>query len=131
MENSDSNKKVFDIRERTLKFSVLIIKLVSLLPRNAAGFAVASQLVRCGMSIGANVEEAQDAASKKDIIHSLVISLKEARETEYWLKVIKESELVSESKLAEGLQEVNELIKILTTIVKRSKLNKTRHLNWL
>lgn len=125
MDNSDPNKKVFDIRERTLKFSVLIIKLVSLLPRNAAGFAIASQLVRCGTSIGANVEEAQDASSKKDFIHGLVIALKEARETEYWLKVIKESELVSESKLAEGLQEVNELIKILTTIVKRSKLKLT------
>lgn len=122
MENSTAGKKIFDIRHRTLKFSVAIIKLVALLPKNAAGFAIASQVVRSGTSIGANVEEAQDAASKKDFIRGLVISLKEARETQYWLKVIKESGLISEPKLDELLQEVTELIKILTTIVKRSKL---------
>lgn len=122
MENSTANKKIFDIRERTLRFSVSIIQLIGLLPKNAAGFAISSQVVRSGMSIGANIEEAQDAASRKDFIHGLIISLKEARETEYWLRVIKEAELISGSKLDEGLQEVNELIKILTTIVKRSKL---------
>lgn len=122
MDNSSPDKKIFDIRQRTLKFAVSIIRLTSLLPKNAAGFAIASQVVRSGMSIGANIEEAQDAASRKDFIHGLIISLKEARETEYWLRVIKEAELISGSKLDEGLQEVNELIKILTTIVKRSKL---------
>ncbi len=125
MDNSSPEKKIFDIRQRTLKFAVSIIKLTSLLPKNAAGFAIASQVVRSGMSIGANIEEAQDAASKKDFIRSMVIALKEARETEYWLRVIKEAELISGSKLDEGLQEVNELIKILTTIVKRSKLKLT------
>ncbi len=124
MENSAQNK-IFDIRERTLKFAVNIINLIQSLPKNAAGFAIANQLVRSGTSIGANVEEAQDAASRKDFIHGLTISLKEARETEYWLKVIKEAELVSGSKLNESLQEVSELIKILTTIVKRSKLKLT------
>ena len=122
MDNSSPVKKIFDIRERTLKFSVSIIQLVSLLPKNAAGFAIANQLIRSGTSIGANIEEAQDAASRKDFIRGLVISLKEARETEYWLRVIKDAELISGSKLDEGLQEVNELIKILTTIVKKSKL---------
>ncbi len=126
MENSAQNK-TFDIRERTLKFAVSIISLIQLLPKNAAGFAIASQLVRSGTSVGANIEEAQDAASKKDFIHCLIVSLKEARETEYWLKVIKESGLISSLKLSEALQEVNELIKILTTIIKRSKLNKIAH----
>ncbi len=122
MENSAQQNKNFDIRQRTLKFSVLIIRLITLLPKSPAGFAVANQVVRSGTSIGANVEEAQDAASKKDFTHCLTISLKEARETEYWLRVIKESNLLSDSKLDEILQEVNELIKILTTIVKKSKL---------
>lgn len=66
MDNLSSDKKIFDIRQRTLKFSVVIIQLISLLPKNAAGFAIASQVVRSGMSIGANIEEAQDAASRKD-----------------------------------------------------------------
>ena len=126
MENSTQNK-IFDIRERTLKFAVSIINLIQSLSKNAAGFAIANQLVRSGTSIGANVEEAQDVSSKKDFIHGLIISLKEARETEYWLKVVKESGLTSGQKLSEALQEVNELIKILTTIIKRSKLNKAAH----
>ncbi len=124
MDNLASKKPIFDIKERTLKFSVLIIRLVSLLPRNAAGFAIASQIVRSGTSVGANIEEAQDAGSRKDFIHCLTISLKEARETQYWLKVMKGSNLISEAELEEALQEITELIKILTTIVKRLKLKK-------
>lgn len=122
MDNLASKKPIFDIKERTLKFSVLIIKLVSLLPKNAAGFAIASQVVRSGTSVGANIEEAQDAGSRKDFIHCLTISLKEARETQYWLRIIQESSLISQPELDEALQEITELIKILTTIVKRSKL---------
>lgn len=126
MYNSKS-PKIFDIRERSFQFGVEIVRLIKSLPRDTAGFAIGGQLIRSGTSIGANIEEAQDAASKKDFIHSLVIALKEARETEYWLKVIRESELIPGPRLTEALQEVNELIKILTTIIKRSKLNKLAH----
>lgn len=121
MENSTQQTKNFDIRQRTLKFSVLIIKLITLLPKSPAGFAVANQVVRSGTSIGANVEEAQDASSRKEFTHTLTISLREARETEYRLRIIKETDLISDSQLDEALQEVNELIKILTAIVKKTK----------
>ncbi len=121
MENSAQQVKSFDIRQRTLKFSVAVINLVNLLPKTPAGFAIANQVVRAGTSIGANVEEAQDASSRKDFIHTMIISLKEARETEYWLRVIEQTDLVSNSKLDNALQEVSELIKILTAIVKRTK----------
>lgn len=116
-------EKVFDIKLRSLKFAVSIIKLSLLLPKNAAGFAIASQIVRSGTSIGANIHEAQDSSSKKEFIRSMTISLKEARETEYWLLVIQEADLISNSMLTEALKEIKELIKILTTIVKKSKVN--------
>lgn len=109
------------IQERTLLFSVAIIKLISLLPKIPAGYAIASQIVRSGTSIGANLREAQSAASKKDFIHCITVSLKEARETEYWLKIIQKSELVSSKELILLLQEVDEIIRILVSIVKKSK----------
>lgn len=125
MDNSAKSEKVFDIRKRSVDFAVLIVRLSALLPRNAAGFAIAGQIVRSGTSVGANIEEAQDAASKKDFIHCLVIALKEARETEYWLEVIKQSKILENPVLDSALQEVEELIKILTTIVKKLKANLT------
>lgn len=114
-------EKIFDIRLRSLKFAVLIIKLSLLLPRNSAGFAIASQIVRSGTSIGANIHEAQDSSTRKGFIYSMTISLREAREAEYWLLVIKESGLIKDPNLEIALIETKELIKILTTIVKKSK----------
>lgn len=118
-----SEKKVFDIKERTFRFGVEIVKLVLTLPRNSAGFAISGQLVRSGTSIGANVAEAQNCGTKKDFIHTLTISLKEARETEYWLKIISEVKLTDQDLVSRLMLEINELIKILTSIIKKSKLN--------
>lgn len=117
-----SEKKVFDIRERTFKFGVEIINVVNSLSKTTAGFAVGNQIVRSGTSVGANVEEAQNSSSRKEFIHGLTIALKEARETEYWLKIIKETGLTS-LNLERILVEIIEIIKILTTIVKKSKIN--------
>lgn len=121
MYNSDPKNKVFDIKERTFKFGIQIVKLVMFLPKNSTGFAIGNQLIRCGTSIGANTEEAQNASSKKEFIHTLTIALKEARETEYWLKIINEVKLAEQPVTKDLLLEVNELVRILTTIVKNSK----------
>ncbi|WP_293030805.1 MULTISPECIES: four helix bundle protein [unclassified Moorena] len=78
-----------DIQERTLNFSVRIVNLCKFLRQNGGtGYDLSKQLIRCGTSIGANVEEAQNAESKRDFIHKMSISLKEARETNYWLKIL-------------------------------------------
>ncbi len=114
------NRRV-TITNRSFKFAAFTVSLVGLLPKTTAGYALGNQLIRSGTSIGANIEEAQDALSRKDFIHSLTISLKEARETEYWLKLIYEANLVEDVKLNQALKEVNELIKILTTIIKNTK----------
>ncbi len=121
MDNAEFRKK--DISERTLKFGLRIINLVLSLPKNSVGNALGNQIVRSGTSVGANIEEAQDALSKKDFIHSMTISLKEARETNYWLKMISESGLVSKGRLESILKENIEIIKILTVIVKKSKMS--------
>lgn len=110
-----------DIDKRTLDFAINTIKLVNKLPKTSAGFAVGNQLSRSCMSIGANVEEAQDAVSVKDFVHILSISLKEARETKYWLKIVKAcfDDLILETdKLS---NECDELIKIIAKIIHNTK----------
>ena len=72
-----------DIRDRTFRFGVRIVKLSGRLPRTAAGFKLADQVIRSGTSVGANVEEADAVESKKDFIHKMKIALKEAQETRY------------------------------------------------
>lgn len=123
MYNSDKTQKIFDIRERSFRFGVEIVRLVRSLPRDTAGFAIGNQVLRSGTSIGANIEEAQNCGSRKEFIHTLTIALKESRETEYWLKIINEVKLTGQSSVSSLLLEVNELIRILTVIVKRTKLN--------
>jgi four helix bundle protein len=96
--------------------------MVSVLPKNPVGNALANQLVRSGTSIGANIEEAQSAMSKKDFIRSMHISLKEARETYYWIQVITTSKIFKETLTKNILKENEEIIKILVTIIKNSKI---------
>jgi len=122
MKNEELQKKR-DIVERTFNFSIEIIKLISLLPKNSLGFALTSQIVRSGTSIGANVEEAQGAISKKEFIQRMQIALKEARETRYWIRIIIETKLATETVTEKLLDEINQLIGILSTIVKNAKNN--------
>jgi len=125
MKNLNTNKnqqwkRVF--LERLLKFAVAIIKLASKLPKTSAGFAIATQLIKSGTSIGANTEEAQDASSLKDFIQKLNIALREAKETRYWLKVIEASELLSSDEVKKEIIECGEIIAILTSSIKSSKI---------
>ena len=110
-----------DIEMRTFAFAVRVVKLVSAIPRSIAGNTLGRQLVRSGTSVGANVEEAQGAQSKKDFIRRMNIARAEARETLYWLRLIKETELLPGNRLGELIQEADELVRILTTIVKHAR----------
>lgn len=126
MYNSASAERIFDIRERTFNLGVRIIQLVKQLPKGAVGFVIADQLVRSGTSVGANVEEAQNASSRKEFVRGLTISLKESRETDYWLRIISETSLIDNSLLAGILEENKEITRILTAIVKNTKKNKAK-----
>ncbi|MGB3655504.1 MAG: four helix bundle protein [Rivularia sp. (in: cyanobacteria)] len=110
------------ITDRTKKFAVRIIKACCFLDEKpGVNRIISSQLLRSGTSIGANVREAQSAQSDKDFLSKLEIALKEARETQYWLEIIIESELVEKSKFDSLLQEANEIGKILVSSTKKLK----------
>jgi four helix bundle protein len=97
------------IKERTYEFAVNIIHLVKKLPKDTAGFAPGRQLIKSGTSIGANIEEATGAFSKGDFIFKMNIALKEARESNYWLRLIRDAGLMKEIVIKEVLDESENL----------------------
>lgn len=107
--------------EKSYEFSLMIIRLCLELPKNSVGYAVSSQLVRSGTSIGANIEEAQDAMSRADFTKCMSISLKEARETKYWLRLLCDSKIVEEKITDQALEKLGHIIRMLTKIVKTVK----------
>ena len=112
-ENSIVLRKAFD-------FAVKIVKFNNQLTAEKH-FILSRQLLRSGTSIGANVNEALAAYSRKDFIHKMMIALKEAQETEYWLKLINASEILDNFDFANYSTDVVELQKILTSIINTSK----------
>jgi four helix bundle protein len=114
-------KEKSNIVDRTYKFALRIIKLLSFLPKNTSGSVIGNQIMKSGTSIGANVEEAQGAGSKKDFINKMTISKKEARETRYWLKLIKDSGMLTARQVDDLIDECDSILKILTAIVKTAK----------
>ncbi|WP_019503604.1 four helix bundle protein [Pleurocapsa sp. PCC 7319] len=116
---SDEKQK---IQDRTLSFAVRVVKLCKFLSEQSDVTRVLyKQLIRSGTSIGANVREAQSAQSDRDFLHKLEIALKEARETEYWLILLVEADLVKEQRIRLLRQECEEIIKILVVITKKIK----------
>ena len=110
------------ITERSFQFAVRIVRLCQFLEKqDRVSRTLASQLLRSGTSVGANIEEAQAAQSKADFTAKMSIARKEARETHYWLKLLVASEIISETKLSGLLQETDELVRILTSIVKSAQ----------
>jgi four helix bundle protein len=110
-----------DIKERSFEFAVRVIKFVQRLPKNYISQKIGGQLLEAATSIGANVEEATGGFSKRDFTYKMGVALKEARESNYWLRLIKVSELTTGNELDYLLKESEELRKILTSIVKTSK----------
>ncbi len=112
------------IPERTFNFAVRITKLCNYLDKQpGTPRLLASQLFRSGTSIGANVEESQSAESGRDFISKQSISLKEARETRYWLRILIKSELIPEEKVSSILSECEQLIKIIAKSIVTRKEN--------
>lgn len=109
------------VQERSFAFALRVLKLVRALSRDAASQVIARQIARSGTSIGANIEEAQGAHSKAEFARRMNIARSEALETRYWLKLIAESGLLPKRRLESLLQEANELVCILVTIVKKSR----------
>ena len=115
-----------DIKERTFEFGVRIVDLVNRIPRTLAGEVLARQLVRSGLSVGANVEEADGAESKKDFIHKMSIAYKESRESRHWLKVILRTIMKDDPEVQSLWKEADEIVRILFTIIKNSRQSPNR-----
>jgi len=111
----------YDLEERTLIFAKKIIGLCRTLSKNTVNFELVKQLVRAGSSIGANYREANGAASKKDFNNKIRISLKEAKETHYWLQLVIEANDEFQKRMEPLLQESLELIKIFSSIIGKLK----------
>ena len=99
--------------------------MVRRLPRDVAGYEIGRQVLRSGTPVGANTEEADAAESTDDFLHKLKVALKEAQETRFWLRNIRESELLVDKEVDSLLQEIIELIKILNTIITNTTRNKS------
>ena len=112
------------VLEKSFKFSVRIVKLYEhLINKNRYVEPLLKQLLRSGTSIGANITEAQSAYTKKDFINKLGISLKEARESEYWIRLLTATNHLDNKESDSIQKDCEELIKLLTTIIKSSKNN--------
>jgi len=113
------------VLNKSFDFALEIIELYRIL-KSKNEFVISKQLLRSGTSIGANVEEATAAQSKKDFTTKMSIASKEARETRYWLRLLNKSKLV-EYDYKNYLNKIDELIRIITAIVKTAQSNLSKH----
>ena len=109
------------IEIKSFHFAVRIVKLCKHLRGTKKEYTLSKQLLRSGTSIGANVTEAQQAQSRPDFISKLNIALKEAVETDYWLRLLQATDYLSEAEFASIHSDCRELEKLLTAIIKSSK----------
>ena len=109
------------LREKSYLFALRIIKLYKFISAEKKEFVLSKQILRSGTSIGANVEESNQAQSRTDFIHKLSIAQKEAAETHYWLRLLRDSEFLTDKQAESLLIDCEELQKLLTSSIKTAK----------
>ena len=117
------------VLEKSLDFAVRCVKLYGFLCNEKHEYVLSKQMLRSGTSIGANVSESQGAQTTPDFISKLHISLKEARETAYWLLVLYKSNIIDKTEYDSMNNDLSELIALLTSILKKTKTNSQEILN--
>ena len=110
-----------NIQNKSFLFAVRIVKLCRLLQTERKEYTLTKQLLRSGTSIGANLAEAQQAQSRADFLSKVNIALKEAAETEYWLKLLEATDYLSKPEFDSIYADCDELVKILVTSVRTMK----------
>ena len=115
----------YNIQERAFQFAVQVVGLVRTFPRTLDGAEVGRQLIRAGTAIGANMEEADGAESRRDFIHKARIARKEARETRYWLKLCLSTTIGDPVSARALYREADELVRILSSIIAKASANQT------
>jgi len=106
--------------DKSFDFAIRIVKLYQHLVREKKEYVLSKQLLRSGTSIGANISEAQRAQSKADFLAKMSIALKEANETDYWIRLLYKTEYLSKKQYDSISQDIHELLCILTAICKSS-----------
>lgn len=109
------------VRDKSFSFALRIIKISKYLNEQKKEYVLSKQVLRSGTAVGALIREAEQGESKADFIHKLAIALKEAKETEYWLALLFHSDYVEEKSYLSINADVEELIKLLVSIIKTSK----------
>ena len=110
-----------DLKRRTKQFGLRVIKLVESLPNTITARTIGNQLLRSGMSVGANYRAACRGKSKADFIAKAGISLEEADECLYWMEMLQEANIVPIEKLTDLMKEANELVAIFTASIKTAR----------
>mgnify|MGYP001802560567 CR=1 FL=1 len=115
-----------DLRQRTKDFALRIIKLYTALPKSTEAQVLGKQILRSGTSVGAHYREATRARSTAEFISKIEGGLQELEETVYWLELLIESNIFTQQRMENLLEEAEELTAILVTMVKTAKKNKSQ-----
>ena len=110
-----------NLQNKSFRFAVRIVKLTKMLKAERKEFILSNQLLRSGTSIGANIVEAQQAQSRADFLSKMNIALKEAVETDYWLRLLEETDYLSTVEFTSIHADCDEIVKILVSSVKSAK----------
>ena len=113
------NKSV--LKDKSYKFALRIVKLYKFIVANKKEYLLSKQILRSGTSIGANIEEARQGQSKADFVHKLSIAQKEAFETGYWLRLLRDTEYLTKAQADSLIADCAELQKMLTASIKTVK----------
>ncbi len=117
-------KKNNPLKDKSFEFALDVINLFAILQKEKKEFVMSKQLLRSGTAIGALYREAEYAESKADFIHKLSIVQKECNETLYWIELLFHSDLINRLQHESLYYKAEELMKLLTSIIKSSKLNR-------
>ena len=109
------------VQEKSFQFAVRVVKMCKFLREEQKEYIMAKQLLRSGTSIGANIAEAQQAQSKSDFVHKMSIALKEAAETNYWIRLLHATDYLNDKAMESMILDCSELEKMLTVIIKSAK----------
>ncbi len=115
------DEAVPDLRDRTKRYALCIIRLFAALPRSPEAQILGKQALRSGTSVGANFRETNRARSDSEFIAKIGICLQELDETAYWLELLTESKIVQKGRISDLQDETNQLLAIFTTISKKVK----------
>lgn len=114
------------IKKRTKQIGLEVIKLVGELPNKPSAWAISNQIIRSSTSVGANYRAACRAKSTADFINKLKIVEEEADETQYWLEVLEETNLIHSDRIDTIKKEVNEIVSIVVASIKTARENENR-----